>query len=160
MEYSELDEMGPVEVEIVPRENVAYPPAEGFDGVSHPVECTNEECGFWGEMAVEFGKPIEGICPECRSALRKDFSQHMWGIDSRGAGFHGTKIGQRIKKDRIARSEKLAKTQWDNHDPNKFIVNPDRIVNPTEGGVFDPNSRFNKHKKKNTKIIYPGSKGG
>lgn len=147
-----------IEVLYVPRENVKYPPPEGYDGVQHPVECTNPVCDFWGDMGVEFGKPVEGTCPKCKSELRKDFSQHMWGIDSRGAGFHGTKIGQKIKRDRIARSEKLAKTQWENHDAGT-VVDPDRVVNPTQGGVFDPNSRFNRHKKKNAKIIYPGSGG-
>lgn len=143
-----------VEVLIVPREKTMFPPPEGYNGVRHSVECTNEECDFTGEMGVEFGKPIEGICPDCGSPLRKDFSCHMWGIDSRGPGFHSTKIGDRIKRDRIKKSEKLAVSQWDNHDPGS-VVNPDRVMNPTEGGVFDKNSKFNKHRKKNTKIIYP-----
>jgi len=146
------------EIPVVPRENVKFPPPEDYDGVQHPVECTNPECDFFGDMGVEFGKPIEGTCPECGGELRKDFSRHMWGIDSRGPGFHSTKIGDRIKRDRIARSEKLAQTQWDNHDPGN-VVNPDRVLNPTKGGPFDPNSKFNKHNKRNTKIIYPGSKG-
>jgi hypothetical protein len=156
---SEEEVYGEVEISSVPRENAKFPPPEGYSGVQHPVECTNIECGFWGDMGVEFGKPVEGTCPQCGGILQKDFSRHMWGIDSRGPGFHGTKIGDRIKRDRIKRSEKLAKTQWENHDATKFVQNPERIVNPTEGGVFDPNSKFNKHKKKNTKIIYPGSKG-
>lgn len=147
-----------LEVVTVPRENVKFPPPEGYDGVQHPVECTTFGCLFWGDMGVEFGKPVEGTCPDCKGALQKDFSRHMWGIDSRGAGFHGTKIGDRIKRDRIKRSEKLAKTQWENHDPGS-VVDPDRVVNPTEGGVFDPNSKYNRHRKKNTKIIYPGSGG-
>jgi hypothetical protein len=146
-----------VEISIVPRDNVKFPPPEGYDGVQHPVECTSSGCDFWGDMNVEFGKSITGTCPKCGSELQKDFSRHMWGIDSRGRGFSETKIGQRIKKDRIARSERLAKTQWDNVNPGN-VVNPDRVVNPTEGGVFDPNSKFNRHKKKNTKIIYPGGK--
>jgi hypothetical protein len=141
----------------VPRENVTFPPAEGYDGVQHPVECTNLECDFWGDMGVEFGKPIEGTCPACGGVLQKDFLRHRWGLDSRGPGFHGTKIGDRIKRDRIKRSEKLAQTQWDQHDPGS-VVDPDRVVNPTLNGPFHPDSKFNYHKKKNTKIIYPGSK--
>ena len=143
-----------IEICYVPRHLVTYPPLDGYDGVQHPVECTNPECDFFGFMGVEFGKDVTGICPDCSGILQKDFSRHSWGIDSRGAGFHGTKIGQKIKRDRIARSEKLAKTQWDNHDAGT-VVDPDRVVNPTEGGIFDKNSKFNRHKKKNTKIIYP-----
>jgi len=145
------------EIETVPRENVKFPPQEGYDGVQHPVECT--KCSFFGDMGVEFGKEVVGTCPACGSELQKDFSRHSWGIDSRGPGFHGTKIGQRIKKDRIARSEKLAKTQWDQHDYKSAVQNPDRVINGTEGGPYDPNSKFNRHKKKNTKVIYPGSTG-
>jgi hypothetical protein len=146
------------EVPTVPRENVKFPPPEGYDGVQHPIECVNPECDFFGDMGVEFGKDVIGTCPDCGGILQKDFSRHSWGIDSRGPGFHGTKIGDRIKRDRIKRSEKLAISQWDNHDPHN-VVDPDRVVNPTKGGVFDPNSKFNRHKKKNTKIIYPGGGG-
>jgi hypothetical protein len=140
------------EIMTVPRENVKYPPPDGYDGVQHPVECT--KCGFFGDMGVEFGKEIAGTCPVCGSDLQKDFSRHSWGIDSRGRGFHGTKIGDKIKRDRIARSERLAKTQWENHDPGN-VVNPDRVLNPTPGSPFHPDSKFNRHKKKNTRIIYP-----
>lgn len=147
-----------VEIPTVPRDNVKFPPPEGYDGVQHPVECTNPECDFWGDMGVEFGKDVEGICPECSGVLQKDFSRHRWGLDSRGPGFHGTKMGDKIKRDRIKRSEKLAVSQWEQHDPGN-VVNPDRVLNPTKGGPFDPKSKFNRHKKKNTKIIYPGSGG-
>jgi predicted nucleic acid-binding Zn ribbon protein len=143
------------EVPTVPRANVRFPPPEGYDGVQHPVECVNPECGYIGDMGVEFGKDIEGTCPDCGGELRKDFSRHMWGIDSRGAGFHGTKIGDRIKRDRIKRSEKLAQTQWEQHDYRTAVQNPDRVLNGTEGGPYDPNSKFNRHRKKNTRIVYP-----
>ena len=147
-----------VMIMVVPRENVKFPPPEGYEGVQHPVECTNPECDFWGDMGVEFGKEVSGTCPICNGKLQKDFSRHMWGIDSRGRGFHETKIGQRIKKDRIAKSEKLAKTQWDQHDYRTAVQNPERVINGTDGGPYDPNSKFNKHRKKNTRIIYSGSK--
>ena len=44
------------EVPTVPRENVKFPPPEGYDGVQHPIECVNPECDFFGDMGVEFGK--------------------------------------------------------------------------------------------------------
>jgi hypothetical protein len=153
-----FDETEELEIPVVPRDNVKFPPPDGYDGVQHPVECSNPECGFFGSMAVDFGQEVTGTCPECGGELQKDFSRHSWSIAGRGAGYYGTKMGQRMKRDRIARSERLAKTQWEQHDPGN-VVNPDRVLNPTLGSPFDPNSKFNRHKKKNTKIIYPGKSG-
>lgn len=147
--------MEEIAVRDVPRENVKFPPPEGYAGVQHPVECTNPECDFWGDMGVAFGQEVEGTCPDCGGLLVKDFSRHMWGIAGRGPGYYGTKMGQRMKRDRIKRSEKLAQTQWEQHDYTTAVQNPDRVINGTEGGPYDPSSRFNRHKKKNTRIIYP-----
>lgn len=142
------------ENELVPPELVDHPASTaGWDGLPRAVACTNPECGWKGEAAVSTGSPATGKCPRCSSAFNMDLQRHSWGIGSRGPGFHSTKFGQRRKKSLIARSEKLAQTQWDNQPPLS-VVNPTRVVNPTPGGPFDPNSKFNKHQPKNTKIIY------
>lgn len=151
---SDQENFEELEIPQVPRECVKTPPDEGYAGRVYPVECTDEECGYWGDMEVHAGcfQP-EGICPDCKKQLRIDFSRHMWGIGTQGPGYHSTAWGRRRKQELIKRNDKLRGKQWETNAPGS-VVNPERIVNATEGGVFDPNSRFNRHKKKNTRVIY------
>ena len=74
-------------------------------------------------------------CPSCKkNKLHKKFS--LSAIAMRGPGFSETKIGRKRKADMIRRSEKLAKSQWDNVEPVK--VPEGRVVkNPTPGGPYD-----------------------
>jgi hypothetical protein len=160
----EQQEVQQYEVRQVPRENVKFPPQEGDNeggenGRMYSVCCSDPECGFWGDLTTDYRVfDPSGECPDCGKPLQVDFQRMSWGVDSRGPGFHSTKIGDRIKRDRIKRNEKLAQTQWENHSAGN-VVNPERVLNPTKGGPFDPNSKFNKHKQKNTKVIYPGGRG-
>jgi hypothetical protein len=131
---------------IVPSDLLDHP-SDSPSNTYRPVKCSNLACEFLGEADVKFGQPPTGTCPDCGDPIGLDFSRMTWGIGSRGPGFHSTKFGQRRKHSMIARSEKLAKSQWDNHAPQGNI-NPHAVRNPTEGGVYDPNSKFNKHKKK------------
>ena len=70
----------------------------------------------------------------------------------KGPGFHSTKIGQKRKREMTKRNERLAKTQWDNHEPNALLKG---LVprNPTPGGPYDPNGPH--AKKKRPKFFIP-----
>jgi hypothetical protein len=144
----------------VPRHLVKNPPdlaadGEPLTGRVYPVVCPDEEqCGWWGDMEVKQGSfSPEGQCPDCGQNLQVDFSRLSWGIGTRGAGYHSTAWGRRRKQDMIRRNQKLEKKQWQDTEPLS-VVNPERVVNPTPGGPYDPESKFNKHKKRNSKVIY------
>lgn len=142
------------QIPVVPRELVEHPAAPDSYGKVYAVCCTDDACQWRGDLYADpaYASPA-GKCPACGQALRVDFSRHNWGIAARGPGYHSTAWGRRRKQDLIRRSEKMATKQWDNVDPGS-VVNPERVVNPTSGGVYDPNSKFNKHKNVNKKIIY------
>jgi hypothetical protein len=149
------------EIDQVPRELVKNPPPLGDDGTPlqgrvYNVECVNPSCGWWGDIEIDYGNFLpEGTCPECGDSLRVDFSRQACtvGIGTRGAGYHSTAWGRRRKQDMLRRSQRLERKQWDNI-PINSVVNPERVVNATPGGPLDPNSVFNKHKKKPAKVIY------
>ena len=101
-------------------------------------------------------KPV-AICT-CGHEMFTDFSKFRVGISARGPGFHSTKFGMRRKAEMVKRSERLAKTQWDNHQP---IASGEgmRARNYTKDGPLDPNSkRFGKKKSKPIYSIGSGSK--
>jgi hypothetical protein len=163
MSEQELEDLDALdEVEQVPRHCVKNPPPLGDDGEPlqgrvYNVECTDtEECGWWGDIETDYGqfKP-EGVCPECSKALQVDFGRQARtvGIGTKGAGYHSTAWGRRRKQDMLRRNKRLERKQWENVAPNS-VVNPDRVVNGTLGGPYDPRSVFNKGKRKPAKVIY------
>jgi hypothetical protein len=162
IENFEETEDNEFEVLQVPRDCVKFPPPLNEDGVPlqgrvYNVECSDVEyCCWWGDIEIEYGRWVpEGVCPDCGKELQVDFGRQAKtvGIGSRGAGYHSTAWGRRRKQDMIRRSKKLESKQWDSVDHGN-VVNPERVVNPTPGGPYHPDSIFNRHKKKGTKIIY------
>jgi hypothetical protein len=149
---------------------VLNPPLGDNIGASTPVicrrgpDCKKDGCGKQETILIhkeplpkgpqvfdskkETEDPVLALCT-CGGNMFLDWSKMRFGISARGPGFHGTKFGARRKKDMIARSEKLAKSQWFNHEPIKTGEGM-KARNPTPGGPLDPNSRFAKKKTKPT----------
>jgi hypothetical protein len=135
---------------------VLCPPKEGENPIMEPVMCGRGEeekgCGNSASVAVSrernWDNPI-AICT-CGGNMYTDISKYRTGISARGPGFHGTKFGMRRKRDMIARSEKVGKSQWENHEVRPPAEGA-RVENPTPGGPLDPNGPF--AKKKTKKII-------
>jgi hypothetical protein len=155
-------ENGEFDIPQVPRECVKFPPPLNEEGIPlqgrvYNVECPDTEgCGWWGDIETDYGQFLpEGLCPDCGKELRVDFSRQAKtvGIGTRGAGYHSTAWGRRRKQEMIRRNKKLERKQWENV-PTNSVVNPERIVNPTPGGIYDPRSIFNKDKRKPAKVIY------
>ena len=121
-----------------------YPVGDGDGGRKQtPVIC--DDCEFQETLATIRDTPEKkhlAIC-ECGGKMFFDWGQMGFNFKMSGPGYHSTKQGQKMKRERIKRSEKLAKTQWDNHAP---VPLPEGVTpkNPTKGGPYDPNSKFNK----------------
>lgn len=94
---------------------------------------------------------IFGTCPQCNKPKLVCYwgSYMQFGFKMKGPGFHSTKQGQRQKRERTRDIAKLRETQWENHEPTN-VRDPSRVRNPTPGGVYDPNSKFNKGKRRKT----------
>lgn len=147
--------------EKLPSDLVKNPPKKGESGKEVSVICPNDHRGGCGHAATATFSEDESLskeeihtclCPKCG-----EFMVLYWGdfftfsISMKGPGFSETKTGMRMKRDRLWRSETLAKTQWEKHQPQS-VADPTRIRNPTPGGPLDPNSKFNKGRKKVKKI--------
>lgn len=124
-----------------------------------PVKCFLKEeredckgCGYTEDLQVdkdtESKKPL-GVCPKCGGFLYLNWSAMNIGISMKGPGFHSTKIGQKRKREMIARNERLKKSQWEQFNPDavKYYEEMKTPINPTPGGPLDPNGPFAKKKK-------------
>jgi hypothetical protein len=154
----------------VPPENIECLPKEGAESSRIEVVCPDDKgrdgCGntFFALVSKPDDTPEDAErtlcwCPKCGHELVLYWADYCAvAISGRGPGFHSTKMGMRRKRDMIARSERLAKSQWDHHKPQS-VEDPSKIRNPTAGGPLDPNSVFNKHKKTGTTITsLPGNR--
>jgi hypothetical protein len=136
---------------------VQYPPKKGDVGLVMEMICPDDHrkgCGYSCHIVISSDETLDpkerctSICPKCKEFLVLYWGQYMiFGIKMRGPGLHETKQGQKLKRDRLWRSKVLSEKQWENVQPVS-INNPEKIRNPTPGGPLDPNSKFNKGKKK------------
>jgi len=101
------------------------------------------QCDFHQDFYLEPGEEGNESCPNCRGSLQIDWATLRFGLSARGPGVSSTKIGRRKAKALEERSSRLAKTQWDNFAPAP-VPEGTRVRNPTPGGPYDPNSKFNR----------------
>lgn len=103
-------------------------------------------CGFSEEIIrtmsemEEVKKSLPLDCPECGASKSYSMIFSVPNFRMGKKGYHSTKQGMRRKAEQTRKNERLGDTQWENHEPLK-VSDPTKVVNPTEGGVFDPNSR-------------------
>ena len=141
-----MSELGKEDKEV----KILYPPEEGENGRYIKVLCSNSECGFLSDIWISKNAWWLGPlaqCPYCNNHMFCDNSTVNVTINAKGSGAHSGTIGDRKKRMMKERNEKLAKTQWDNHEPIK-VNEGSTLRNPTEGGPYDPNGPFAKKKSK------------
>jgi hypothetical protein len=145
----------------VPKKLVKYPPKRKEKGTRCEVICPENKggCGWLGHFmstddpSIPEEEKNQALCPKCGNFLVLYWGDHFsFSFKMGPRGFHETKCGQRRKRDMEWRNKTLAHTQWENVAP-LAVQNPAKVRNPTPGGPFDPNSRFNKGKKKPPKIL-------
>jgi hypothetical protein len=111
-------------------------------------------CGAEGEAWIDRNLPHIAQCPKCGEDMVVDWSKRNITLTARVSGAHDGSIGQRKKKMMTDRSDKLAKSQWENVEPPVRAVEGITPRNPTRGGVLDPKGPFAK-KQKSRKIFVP-----
>jgi hypothetical protein len=136
---------------------VSHPPDEGDFGKILPVRC--EQCGLEADVAVlrnlEASR-LTAVCPDCDGNMVWNISGCRFIGRSQGTGVSSTKYGMRRARELTARNEKLAKTQWDNHQPLSAVEGA-IPRNPTPGGPYDPNGPFASKKVKPNLILPKGT---
>lgn len=139
---------------VCPVENLTRPADSKKDGTNTELICPNDNRGGCGERfsaLIKDDAPEEecpGTCPDCGTPLVLYWGDFFsFGFKMGARGFHETKCGMKRKREMTKRNEELGRTQWETNEPVK-VSNPGRVLNPTPGGIYDPNSRFNKGRKK------------
>lgn len=116
--------------------------------VARPLKCKScgsEDSEYYPRDFSPEGE-VYAIC-KCGGEMKLDWGKMNFSFNFKGPGKYGTKKGQLHKRERTKRSERLAKTQWDNHQPLS-INEGSTVQDPTPGGVYDPDSKFNRDKSK------------
>lgn len=147
----------------LPVKMIQFPPKKGENATEVQMICPDDNRGGCGYAAtgtftdsprVSAEDKHTCVCPKCGEFMVLYWGQYMtFGIKMKGPGFSETKCGMRMKRDREWRSKVLASSQWDNHQPITPTGDPGKIRNATPGGPLDPNSKFNKGKKKKRQIF-------
>jgi hypothetical protein len=136
-----------------------HPPREGVLVKDIQLICPDDDregCGSCFTATIEDSdeSSYESICPNCKKPLVSYWGEYMtFGIKMGSQGLSETKCGQRLKRDRTRRNEKLKTEQWEKHEVI-HAGDPEKVRNPTEGSPLDPNSKFNKGKKKKRQVFY------
>lgn len=127
---------------------IKTPPDSDEQGVLQPMVC--RVCGHEEDCLVS--RKVDPVVTCCRKSMQINWSRFRIGLSARGPGSSSTKLGQAKKRDMIRRSEKLAETQWEQHEVPK-VQEGSSVENYTPGSPLDPNSKFNKGKKKSKPIV-------
>jgi len=99
---------------------------------AHDFKCQSCEHYFEVHASIQQGPPEVAVCPECGQDAVKDWSRAKVRFQTKGSGW--STASSKKKKERIARSNKLAVTQWEDNEPTVPVGTP---RNPTKGGPFD-----------------------
>lgn len=133
------------------------PPDDGSLGTTQPIKCRG--CGLEATTQVKTYAAVDGLvlatCPECGGPMVWNFGGATFAFtSSKARDFSSTKQGMRRAHSLEKKSERLAKTQWDQHPSS--LPEGQHAVNPTPGGTLDPNGPFSKRETHKT-IILPST---